>query len=100
MINLDFNTRYTSVLKEKVTGGMVAIVDFNGDEGEFLYCEHCSKYGFKNKLGSTILKSGEQKQPDYEDWLQCHTCGNIYPVYEAKFESKIKDFVETQDKSI
>lgn len=75
---------------------MVAIVDFNGDEGEIRYCEHCSKYG-KNKLGSKILKSGEQKQPDYEDWLQCHTWGNIYPVYEAKFESKIKDCVETTD---
>jgi hypothetical protein len=24
-------------------------------------------------------------------------CGNIYPVYEAKFERKIKDFVETTD---
>ncbi|MDW0236031.1 MAG: hypothetical protein QOA08_06620 [Nitrososphaeraceae archaeon] len=34
MINLDFNTRYTTVLKERVTGRMVAIVDFNGDEGE------------------------------------------------------------------
>jgi len=61
MINLDFNTRYTTVLKERVTGKMVAIVDFNGDEGEIRYCEHCFKYGFKNKLGSKILKPGEQK---------------------------------------
>ena len=53
-----------------------------------------------NKLGSKILKPGEQKQPDYEHWLQCHTCGIIYPVYEAKFDSKIKDYVETTDKSI
>lgn len=30
--NLDFNTRYTTVLKERATGRMVAIVDFNGDE--------------------------------------------------------------------
>ena len=98
MINLDFNTRYTTVLKERVTGRMVAIVDFNGDEGEIRYCEHCFKHGFKNKLGSKIIMPGEQKQPDYEDWLQCHTCRNIYPVYEAKFDSKIKDFVETTDK--
>jgi hypothetical protein len=61
MINLDFNTRYTTVLKERVTGRMVAIVDFSGDEGEIRYCEHCFKYGFKNKLGSKILKPGEHK---------------------------------------
>ena len=95
--NLDFNTRYTTALKERATGRMVAIVDFNGDEDVIRYCEHCFKNGFKNKLGFKILRPAEQKQPDYEDWLQCHTCGNIYPVYEAKFERKIKDFVKTTD---
>jgi len=67
--SLDFNTRYTTVLKERATDRMVAVVDFNGDEGVIRYCEHCLKYGFNNKLGFKILSPGEQRQPDYEDWL-------------------------------
>ena len=57
------------MLKERATGRMVAVVDFNGDEGVIRYCEYCLKYGFKNKLGFKILSPGEQRQPDYEDWL-------------------------------
>jgi len=34
---------------------------------------------------------------DKENWKQCHNCGQIVPIYEAKKESKLQDFVETSD---
>lgn len=34
---------------------------------------------------------------DHELWKQCHECGTIVPVYEAKKESRLVDFVETSD---
>jgi hypothetical protein len=32
---------------------------------------------------------------DHENWLQCHECGEIVPIYEIEKESSIKDVVET-----
>ena len=69
----------------------------HGEEGKVRYCEHCEKYGFKKKLGPKILQKGEQKAPDYDQFLSCYDCGNTFPIYTAKFESKIKDLVETTD---
>ena len=31
---------------------------------------------------------------DRENWKQCHNCRQIVPIYEAKKESKLQDFVE------
>lgn len=30
-------------------------------------------------------------------WKQCHDCGQLVPIYEAKKESMLQDFVETVD---
>ena len=42
-----------------------------------------------------ILRKGEIKPPDYDDFIQCYECGNIYPIHETFTESKIKDSVQT-----
>ena len=34
---------------------------------------------------------------DHENWLQCHECGTIVPVYEIEKEASIKDVIETTD---
>jgi len=34
---------------------------------------------------------------DHENWLQCHECGTVVPVYEIEKEASIKDVVETID---
>ena len=34
---------------------------------------------------------------DHENWLQCHECGTIVPVYEIEKESRLKDVVEITD---
>ena len=52
----------------------------------FLYPE----YQIHNKLQPRILKKGELKPPDYDMFVQCYSCGNIFPIYEAHYESEIR----------
>jgi hypothetical protein len=79
----------------------VRVVDFHEDDDEEeerpRFCPHCLEYGFQVKLGPKILMNGEVKQPNYSEWLQCHECGNIYPVYEAKYEQTIQGFAQLTD---
>ena len=30
-------------------------------------------------------------------FVQCYECGNVFPIYEAHYESEIKDSLETSD---
>ena len=57
----------------------------------------CLEYEIHNKLQPWILNQGEVKPPDYDEFVECYSCGNIFPVYEAHFESEIKDSLETTD---
>ena len=91
----DYNLRrYTSELRDN-NGGFYAFVDFNGNEGKLIECPHCLVYEIHNKLQPRILKKGEVKPPDYDMFVQCYSCGNIFPIYETHFESEIKDSLET-----
>ena len=86
---------YTSELRNN-DGGFFAFVDFNADgEGRIRECLHCLQYEIHNKLKPRILKKGETRPPDYDQWCQCHECGTIYPIHETHFEPKIKDSLET-----
>jgi len=67
------------------------------DRPRISYCPYCLDFGFREKLGPKLLISNEPKPADYDQWRQCHTCGNIYPIYETKVESKLSDFVEFTD---
>jgi len=40
---------------------------------------------------------GQAIPADYGNWLQCHKCGHIFPIYEKKNEPVIQDFTETFD---
>ena len=55
------------------------------------------EYQIHNKLQRRILKKGEVKPPDYDMFIQCYSCGNIFPIYETFTDSKIRDFLETTD---
>ena len=86
---------YTSELRDK-EGRFYAFVDFNSDDvGKIRECPHCLEYEIHNKLQPRILKKGEIRPPDYDDFVQCYECGNVFPIYEAHFESEIKDSLET-----
>ncbi|MDP9305770.1 MAG: hypothetical protein M3O68_05435 [Thermoproteota archaeon] len=86
--------RYTSELRNS-KGNFFAFVDFNENEGKIRECPHCLEYEIHNKLQPRILKKGEVKPPDYDEFVQCYECGNVFPIYEAHFESEIKDSLET-----
>lgn len=82
----------------------VGVVDFyEDDEDEYVgaepdkrrECPHCLEYGVHVKLAGRILKKGEEKPEDYDQWMQCvNGCGNIFPVHEIEKEKLLK--VETE----
>ncbi len=47
--------------------------------------------------GEKIILPNETKARDHDLWLQCPKCYTIVLIYEAKKESKLKDFIETSD---
>jgi hypothetical protein len=85
---------YTSELRDR-KGNFFAFVDFNENEGKIRECPHCLEYEIHNKLRPRMLKKGEIKSPDYDEFVQCYECGNIFPVYQSYPESEIKDSLET-----
>lgn len=68
----NFNLReYTSELRDS-NGNFFAFVDFNEHgEGKIRECPHCLEYEIHNKLQPRILKKGEVKPPDYDQFIQC-----------------------------
>ena len=87
---------YTSELRDS-NGSFFAFVDFHENEGSIRECPHCLEYEIHNRLKPRILEKGEQKPPDYDQFIQCWECGNIYPIYQSYPETQIKDSVETTD---
>jgi hypothetical protein len=85
---------YTSELRNS-KGDFFAFVDFHENTGEIRECTHCLEYEIHNKLKPRILKKGEVKPPDYDDFVMCWECGNVFPIYESYPESEIKDSLET-----
>ncbi|MDW0187762.1 MAG: hypothetical protein QOK63_09815 [Nitrososphaeraceae archaeon] len=76
----------------------VEIVDFSEKEDEKIsYCKECLKFGFSVPLKNRMYPNNEPMPVDHENWLQCHECGEIVPIYEIEKESSIRDVVETVD---
>ena len=49
------------------------------------------------QLKNRIYPDNEPIPVDHENWLQCHECGSVVPVYEIENEATIRDVVETVD---
>lgn len=89
-------TKYTSELRSKSDNSFFAFIDFNTDGvGTIRQCPHCLEYEIHNKLGPKILTKGELPAPDHDNWMQCHSCGNVYPIHETYPESEITDSLQT-----
>jgi len=90
------------------------VKDVHGDSGEDnehgdnrQYCQSCLQYGIRSKLKRRMYKVQANKEgkpklvpavvPDAEKFRQCYHCGDIVPLYNVKYESKIEDFVPTTD---
>ncbi len=91
---------YNADIRERKTGNMVAVVDFTeDDEGRVRLCKHCESFGFQNKLGVLIVKQGEQRPTDWENWLQCHQCGSKYGRFEVLAQKTLKMNTEKHEES-
>jgi hypothetical protein len=73
------------------------IEDYEEDEPEPLWCPFCLKRGYTVRLGPKILMNNEPRPQDYDEWLQCPTCGWLCPIYQVEKEATIKNAVETVD---
>lgn len=71
--------------------------DIDYEEDEPIWCQMCLKRGYKVRLGGKILMPNEPRPDDYENWLECATCGWLCPIYQVEKEATIKDSIETID---
>jgi len=77
----------------------LGIVDFSEDKEDekISYCKKCLKFGFTVPLKNRIYPEGQTIPVDHDQFLQCHECGLIVPVYEIEKEASIKNVIETSD---
>jgi hypothetical protein len=75
------------------------IVDFyeESEDEKISYCKHCLEYNLQVPLKNRIYPKGEPIPRDDDQFLQCHNCGLIVPIYEKKNEPVIQDFTEVID---
>ena len=71
--------------------------DFDDDELIKIHCPKCLDRGYQIQLGPKILMNNEPRPDDYENWLECGTCGWLWPLYEIPAQETIKDTIETSD---
>lgn len=78
------------------------IVDFyeddSVDERKIAVCSRCLKFGIESVLKNRIYPDN-QIPIDHDQWLQCHNCGLVVPIHEAKIEPTIKNIIETSEPS-
>ena len=62
------------------------------------YCASCEKVGINSPVKHRIYLDKQGKitspGPDSKNWRQCHLCGKIIGVYEAKVEADIETLAE------
>jgi hypothetical protein len=71
------------------------IDDYEDDEP--IWCPLCLERGYQVRLGGKILMPNEPRPDDYDNFLECATCGFLCPIYQIEQEATIKDAVETID---
>jgi hypothetical protein len=78
-------------------GGVGALHSNDNTKPKIRYCSRCEGYGVLSKLGSKILGVGESRPADYEHWIQCHNCGQVYAKHEVKIEPELEPIKELSD---
>lgn len=99
-VESDYNEEYdrepirTKIQRKGV--GIIEMISFSDET--IMYCPHCRAAGFQVKLGPRILMPGEERQPDYDQWLQCPSCAEIVAAYIVEHDASIiRDDIETVD---
>jgi hypothetical protein len=77
-------------LQPGYNGGVGALHSHSKDEERKVrFCSRCEGYGIQSVLKGRILGVGESRPADYDHWLQCHNCGQVYAKHEVKIEAEI-----------
>jgi len=71
------------------------VIGSGSDDEPISYCPEYQKYWVLSILRDRIyIPDGAiPHDKEKEKWKQCHICGLIVPIYEAKIESKLHDAV-------
>jgi hypothetical protein len=67
------------------------------DRSKIRYCSRCEGYGVQSRLGSKILGIDESRPADYDHWIQCHNCGQVYAKHEVKIEPELEPIKQPSD---
>jgi hypothetical protein len=80
--------------------GIVDVTKIEEDENRksnIVWCPNCEEAGAFVKMGPRIYlpEKGKEQYPviipaDADDWLQCHQCGKIIAVHEARGEGELQ----------
>lgn len=83
--------------KRKPIFTVVGEDDDEEEEEQPIWCKHCLSYGFRVRMlvGQKILMVGEQRPPDFDQWLNFPDCSSVIAIHELEKEASIKDAVET-----
>jgi len=90
-VESDYNEEYdkepirTRILRKGV--GIIEMISFSDET--IMYCPKCKEAGFQVKLGPRILMPNEERQPDYDSWLQCTSCAEIVAAYVVEHDATI-----------
>jgi hypothetical protein len=73
-----------------------SIGNVTGDDGPCTvsYCPKSWKGSWVSVLGPRVYMPDEPILIDHDLWIQCWTCGTIFPTYQVKNESELKDVDE------
>jgi hypothetical protein len=86
-------------VKSRIQRKGVGIIEMDYLDDEFItYCPHCLSCGFRVKMlvGQRILMVGEQRPPDFDQFLNCPDCHEVVAAYVVEHDATIiRDTVET-----
>jgi hypothetical protein len=76
----------------------IGVLHSKEDKPKIRYCSRCEEgYGLLSRLGPKILGVGESRPADYEHWIQCHNCGQVYAKHEVKIEPELEPIKQPSD---
>jgi hypothetical protein len=77
-------------LQSGYNGGVGALHSHSRDEHKIRFCSRCEEgYGVQSVLKGRTLGVGESRPADYDLFLQCHNCGQVYAKHETRIEAEI-----------
>jgi hypothetical protein len=72
----------------------IDILPDSGAKEDISYCRHCM-INFNQK--NVLHERKDYNERDADLWRQCWECWRIYPVYELKYEGKLRGIIERDE---